>query len=99
MAGAEGLEPSTKVLETHVLPLHHAPAEHDCKYSGLSISCQAFSIGKRRIIAPVAMIAQDYDTAEQCKKWIKALMATLQVNMTSDAYCDTLWRSKIAPLR
>ena len=25
MAGAEGLEPSTKVLETHVLPLHHAP--------------------------------------------------------------------------
>jgi len=28
------------------------------------------------------MIAQDYDAAEQCKKWIKALMATLQVNMT-----------------
>ena len=27
MAGAEGLEPSTKVLETHVLPLHHAPTE------------------------------------------------------------------------
>ena len=26
MAGAEGLEPSTKVLETHVLPLHHAPS-------------------------------------------------------------------------
>ena len=25
-AGAEGFEPSTKVLETHVLPLHHAPA-------------------------------------------------------------------------
>ena len=25
MAGAEGFEPSTKVLETHVLPLHHAP--------------------------------------------------------------------------
>ena len=25
MAGADGLEPSTKVLETHVLPLHHAP--------------------------------------------------------------------------
>ena len=25
VAGAEGLEPSTKVLETHVLPLHHAP--------------------------------------------------------------------------
>ncbi len=22
---AEGLEPSTKVLETHVLPLHHTP--------------------------------------------------------------------------
>ena len=26
LAGAEGLEPSTKVLETHVLPLHHAPS-------------------------------------------------------------------------
>ena len=25
MAGAEGFEPSTKVLDTHVLPLHHAP--------------------------------------------------------------------------
>ena len=25
LAGAEGLEPSTKVLETHVLPLHHTP--------------------------------------------------------------------------
>ena len=25
VAGAEGFEPSTKVLETHVLPLHHAP--------------------------------------------------------------------------
>ena len=25
MAGEEGFEPSTKVLETHVLPLHHSP--------------------------------------------------------------------------
>ena len=25
LAGALGLEPRTKVLETHVLPLHHAP--------------------------------------------------------------------------
>ena len=25
LAGAEGLDPSTKVLETHVLPLHHTP--------------------------------------------------------------------------
>ena len=25
MAGAVGFEPTTKVLETHVLPLHHAP--------------------------------------------------------------------------
>ena len=25
MAGALGLEPRTKVLETHVLPLHHTP--------------------------------------------------------------------------
>ena len=30
VAGAEGLEPSTKVLETHVLPLHHAPLEDKC---------------------------------------------------------------------
>lgn len=30
---AEGLEPSTKVLETHVLPLHHAPMRfvRDCR--------------------------------------------------------------------
>ena len=29
LAGAEGFEPSTKVLETHVLPLHHAPKHGD----------------------------------------------------------------------
>ena len=28
LAGALGLEPRTKVLETHVLPLHHAPTQH-----------------------------------------------------------------------
>ena len=28
MAGEEGFEPSTKVLETHVLPLHHSPIAH-----------------------------------------------------------------------
>lgn len=27
LAGAERLELSTKVLETHVLPLHHAPVQ------------------------------------------------------------------------
>ena len=27
MAGALGLEPRTKVLETHVLPLHHTPTQ------------------------------------------------------------------------
>ena len=32
MAGAEGLEPSTKVLETHVLPLHHAPTFFRTKF-------------------------------------------------------------------
>ena len=32
VAGAEGLEPSTKVLETHVLPLHHAPKTHALVY-------------------------------------------------------------------
>lgn len=41
VAGAEGLEPSTKVLETHVLPLHHAPSEHECKYNGFMGECQA----------------------------------------------------------
>ncbi len=33
MAGAEGLEPSTKVLETHVLPLHHAPTRNKTDYT------------------------------------------------------------------
>ena len=28
LAGAEGLEPSTTVLETAMLPLHHAPRQH-----------------------------------------------------------------------
>ena len=32
MAGAEGFEPSTKVLETHVLPLHHAPKPNMWNY-------------------------------------------------------------------
>lgn len=27
MAGAEGIEPTTRVLETLVIPLHHAPME------------------------------------------------------------------------
>ncbi len=27
MAGAEGIEPTTAVLETDVIPLHHAPRE------------------------------------------------------------------------
>ena len=30
-AGAEGLEPSTKVLGTHVLPLHHTPESKDLR--------------------------------------------------------------------
>ena len=40
MAGAEGLEPSTKVLETHVLPLHHAPKRNNNYYSSLWDICQ-----------------------------------------------------------
>ena len=40
MAGAEGLEPSTKVLETHVLPLHHAP-KHFLNYTQVVGVCQA----------------------------------------------------------
>ena len=31
MAGAEGLEPSRTVLETAMLPLHHAPANRQQK--------------------------------------------------------------------
>ena len=41
MAGAEGLEPSTKVLETHVLPLHHAPTQR-LYYTRDSAFCQPF---------------------------------------------------------
>ena len=47
LAGAEGLEPSTKVLETHVLPLHHAPVcrrKRSCAsrnyYTGFFPTCQ-----------------------------------------------------------
>ena len=40
MAGAEGFEPSTKVLETHVLPLHHAPKRNNDYYSSLWDICQ-----------------------------------------------------------
>ena len=43
MAGAEGLEPSTKVLETHVLPLHHAPMHITCnekEYNTAGSVCQ-----------------------------------------------------------
>ena len=46
MAGAEGLEPSTKVLETHVLPLHHAPMHIVCnekEYSTAGSVCQALA--------------------------------------------------------
>ena len=40
-AGQEGLEPSTKVLETHVLPLHHCPkADNDGNYTHLKGLCQ-----------------------------------------------------------
>ena len=42
MAGAEGFEPSTKVLETHVLPLHHAPLSFDNGYyTEDGMDCQA----------------------------------------------------------
>ena len=40
LAGAEGLEPSTKVLETHVLPLHHAPSATIWNYTRPSPFCQ-----------------------------------------------------------
>ena len=40
MAGAEGLEPSTKVLETHVLPLHHAPTRNKSDYTPRKWICQ-----------------------------------------------------------
>ena len=41
MAGAEGFEPSTKVLETHVLPLHHAPNRNGEIIRKLYGFCQA----------------------------------------------------------
>ena len=44
MAGAEGFEPSTKVLETHVLPLHHAPNHNVRNYMRKVQSCQ---VGKQ----------------------------------------------------
>ena len=40
LAGAEGLEPSTKVLETHVLPLHHAPKRKN-DYTCIVVFCQS----------------------------------------------------------
>ena len=33
LAGAVGFEPTTKVLETHVLPLHHAPKHSNGLYT------------------------------------------------------------------
>ena len=41
VAGAEGFEPSTKVLETHVLPLHHAPNRNGEIIRNLNGFCQA----------------------------------------------------------
>ncbi len=44
MAGAEGFEPSTKVLETHVLPLHHAPGSQRIRlYEGAVEMSSVFS--------------------------------------------------------
>lgn len=46
MAGAEGLEPSTKVLETHVLPLHHTPKHLlsiACAYAFVNVFFQTFA--------------------------------------------------------
>ena len=53
MAGAEGLEPSTKVLETHVLPLHHAPMSlaipaNKGYYTGIARKCQENSPAAQR---------------------------------------------------
>ena len=44
MAGAEGLEPSTKVLETHVLPLHHTPKCHVRYYIPQARESQVFYV-------------------------------------------------------
>ena len=45
LAGALGFEPRTKVLETHVLPLHHAPTAREILYreqSTMSICLRNF---------------------------------------------------------
>ena len=45
-AGEEGFEPSTKVLETHVLPLHHSPipsaTEKSISYSAQIVKWQIY---------------------------------------------------------
>ena len=49
MAGAEGLEPSTKVLETHVLPLHHAPSPAQRGYyTKIDSDCQGLIFCRKR---------------------------------------------------
>ena len=40
LAGAVRFELTTKVLETHVLPLHHAPKQNNNYYSSLWDICQ-----------------------------------------------------------
>ena len=45
VAGAEGFEPSTKVLETHVLPLHQAPNKI---YNTMrKVFCQGLILGRQ----------------------------------------------------
>ena len=46
LAGEEGFEPSTKVLETHVLPLHHSPVQR-VYYTAGAENCQPHFSGKR----------------------------------------------------
>ena len=47
-AGEEGFEPSTKVLETHVLPLHHSPV---CHTRGIIIERAAIVNRKIRVFS------------------------------------------------
>ena len=46
MAGAEGIEPSPKVLETPILPLNYAPNKkmYQCTLSGASCRTRTYDL-------------------------------------------------------
>lgn len=62
VAGAEGLEPSTKVLETHVLPLHHTPKHFFIIAQNPSFCQSFFCIFYAGVMECVFCILPDGDT-------------------------------------